>query len=273
MKIFNKILLINLIFVSSSLFAQVGINTNTPRASLDVQGDLEIRNKIYLGGDDTTIGKLGEVGSVLVSQGDNKPPTWKVLRRPEFKPETYYLINYESSSTEDGITLTNNYSANRALYTKDMSISSFLAGNGAGAEIKKLEKTFKINNSVNKVALVFETVTQINSNSIYHGVDFACGVFVDDKLKGVRTFTLNQTTASRAPFYTFTLLASENNLPKKVYTAKVACKRRASINSYSGTFGIGKDVFTNINSFMTQSTLKIEVLEIPDPNNTEPVYN
>ncbi len=274
MKIFNTILLINLVFISSSLFAQVGVNTNTPRTTLDVQGDLGIRNKIYLGGDETTIGKLGEVGSVLVSQGENQPPTWKVLRRPEFKPETYYLINYEASSTEKGLTLTSG-ATNRQLYIKNMTLSDFLAGNGSGGVIdnEKLTKTFKVNNSVNKIGLVFETVVHLNSNSTNAGVDFACGVFVDDQLKGVRIFTLNQPTASRAPFYTFTLLGSTENLPKKEYTAKVACKRRGSINSFTGDFGIGKAVYTNINDFMAQSTLRVEVFEIPDPNNNEPVYN
>lgn len=272
MKILNNILLINLAFISSSLFAQVGVNTNTPRTTLDIQGDLGIRSKIYLGGDEITTGKLGEVGSVLVSQGANKPPTWKVLRRPEFKPETYYLINYEASSDVGGLTLRNG-SANKTLYTKNMSLSSFLGGSGDGGEISKLSKTFKVNNSANKIGLVFETVVHLNSNSTNAGVDFACGVFVDDQLKGVRVFTLNQPTASVGPFYTFTLLGSAENLPKKEYTAKVACKRRESINSFTGDFGIGKAVYTNINDFMAQSTLRIEVLEIPDANNNEPVYN
>ncbi|HCC93510.1 MAG TPA: hypothetical protein DEQ26_04150, partial [Flavobacteriaceae bacterium] len=129
------------------------------------------------------------------------------------------------------------------------------------------------NNSVNKIGLVFETVVHINSSVTNEGVDFACGVFIDDQLKGVRTFTLNQPTNSVGPFYTFTLLGSAENLPKKEYTAKVACKRRASIGGFTNTFGIGKAVYTNINDFMAQSTLRIEVLEIPDPNNNEPVYN
>lgn len=273
MKILNRIILINLLFISSSLFGQLGINTNTPRTTLDVQGDLEVRSKIYLGGNETSIGKLGETGAVLVSQGVNQSPTWKVLRRPEFKPETYYLINYESSSTEVGLTLDHDATVNRVKYTQNMSLSSFLAGSGISGEIAGLTKKFKVNNSLNKIGLIFETVAHINSTGINQGVDFACGVFIDDQLKSVRTFTLNQPTASVGPFYTFTLLGSTENLAKKEYTAKVACKRRASVDGYSGTFGIGKAVYSNINDFMAQSTLRIEVLEIPDPNNNEPVYN
>lgn len=272
MKIFNKILLINLVFISSSLFAQVGVNTDTPRATLDVQGDLEIRGKIYLGGNETTIGSLGEVGSVLVSQGANQPPTWKVLRRPEFKPETYLLVNYEASNTESGLRL-NNGSTNRALYTKDMALSSFLAGSGNGGEITGLTKTFTVKNSVNKIGIVFETVAHISSETRFHGVDFACGVFVDNQLKGVRAYTLNQPNQNTWPFYTFTLLASAENLPVKEYTAKVVCKRRASIQGYSGPLGVGEAVYNNINNFMAQSTLRIEVLEIPDSDNNEPIYN
>lgn len=272
MKIFNKILLINLVFISSSLFAQVGVNTDTPRATLDVQGDLEIRGKIYLGGDETTIGRLGEVGSVLVSQGANQPPTWKVLRRPDLKPETYHLLNYEASNTVNGLRL-NSGSTNRALYTKDMTLSSFLAGNGNGGEITGLAKTFEVNNSVNKIGIVFETVAHISSDTRFHGVDFACGVFIDDLLKGVRAYTLNQPTIAKWPFYTFTLLASAENLPAKEYTAKVACKRRASIQNYTGPLGIGHAVYDNINNFMAQSTLRIEVLEMPNPDSNEPIYN
>ena len=273
MKILNRIILINLLFISSSLFGQLGINTNTPRTTLDVQGDLEVRSKIYLGGNETSIGNLGETGAVLVSQGVNQSPTWKVLRRPEFKPETYYLINYESSSTEVGLTLDHDATVNRVKYTQNMSLSSFLAGSGISGEIAGLTKKFKVNNSLNKIGLIFETVAHLNSTGVNQGVDFACGVFIDDQLKSVRTFTLNQPTVAVGPFYTFTLLGSTENLAKKEYTAKVACKRRASVDGYNGTFGVGKAVYTNINDFMAQSTLRIEVLEVPDPNNNIHVYN
>ena len=54
----------------------------------------------------------------------------------------------------------------------------------------------------------------------------------------------------------------------------MACKRRANFNSFTNTLGIGTPAnTTNLNSFMTKSSLVVETYEKPSTGNTVPVYN
>jgi len=59
--------------------AQVGVNTETPQATLHVNGDLQVGKSIHVGGDDKTAGNPGETGQFLASQGVNNPPVWKSI--------------------------------------------------------------------------------------------------------------------------------------------------------------------------------------------------
>lgn len=59
--------------------AQVGINTETPQATLHVNGDLQVGKSIHVGGDDKTAGNPGKQGQFLASQGVNNPPVWKSI--------------------------------------------------------------------------------------------------------------------------------------------------------------------------------------------------
>lgn len=255
------------LFISELNFAQVGVNTEAPRAGLDVQGSLGIRNKIYLGGDNATLGKLGETGSVLVSQGSGLPPVWKVIRRPDFNPFIFTIFNNASSETQTGVTVT--AVTGDELHTLNQTLASF-----GGSQIAGLEKGFQIDNSGNIAILTFESIAQTNSTTAGHGVDFSCGIFVDDALKGIKVYTISQ-TGGTYPFYTFDLLVAVNGLVVGPHTAKVACKRRANINSFTGDFTVGQPAsgVTNLNNFMTKSSLVIETYEKPSPSNSVPVYN
>nr|WP_315031708.1 hypothetical protein [uncultured Chryseobacterium sp.] len=55
---------------------RVGINTLSPQETLDVNGGIQLRNNIRLGGSDSSQGDAGKPGQVLVSQGENKPAKW-----------------------------------------------------------------------------------------------------------------------------------------------------------------------------------------------------
>ncbi len=270
MMIFNKyIVVLAMIFINGLAFSQVGINTETPRARLDVQGNLSIRNRIYLGGSDSVNGLLGDVGSVLVSQGANNPPVWKVIRRPDFDPFLYTIFNNEASETRNGII----FAANTAgsgfqLHTLNQTFASF-----AGTEITELQRSFQIDNTQNISILTFETIAHLESANQFTAADFSCGIFVDDLLKGIRVYTLNQPGAAVTPFYTYDLIAVVKDLPTGNHAARVACKKRANINAFTGQLGIGKNIANNLNDFMTKSSLVIETYEKPNAGNTVPVYN
>lgn len=247
--------------------AQLGVNTETPKATLDVQGNFGVRNRIYLGGDNTAPGLLGDVGTVLVSQGAAKPPVWKVIRRPNFDPFLYTIFNNSASNTEVGVIIGNTNSG-YDVNTENQTLASY-----GGTIIPALTKDFQIDNSDNIAILSFETIAHLQSTVTNEGVDFSCGIFVDDLLKGVRVYTLNQPTTSQFTFYTYNLVAVAKALTVGSHSAKVACKRRASVNSFTGNIGIGRMVASNLNNFMTQSSLTVETFEKPSATNVVPVYN
>jgi hypothetical protein len=258
-----------LLFINSLIYSQVGINTETPRARLDVQGNLSIRNRIYLGGTDAVNGALGDVGTVLVSQGANNPPVWKLIRRPDFDPFLYTIFNNEAKETTAGVIFAaSSPGSGSQLHTLDQTLASF-----AGSEITGLASNFQIDNSGNIAILTFETIAHLESSNQNRAADFSCGVFVDNLLKGIRVYTVNQPGTASDPFYTFDLVAVAPNLSVGSHTAKVACKKRANINTFDGQLGIGRAIFGNLNDFMTKSSLVVETYEKPSAGNTVSVYN
>lgn len=85
-----------------SLSAQVGINTDSPKAKLDVNGDVNLRNKVVVQNVvDNTLSQ-GNNDQILVSQGEGYPPIWKSLRIPEYEPNKFYLIFNNSFSDKTG---------------------------------------------------------------------------------------------------------------------------------------------------------------------------
>lgn len=254
-------------------YGQVGINTKSPLATLDVQGNLGIRKKIYLGGNDTAQGILGQKGTVLVSQGQGLPPVWKTLRIPPFDPFLYFSFYNTGIKTQNGLIIGNATSGSN-IYSENQSLASFLGATpAAGGVINDLTQTITINNPESILAFSFETIFMINSTAQYQGADIAIGIFVDDKLKGVRIYTLDSETPGLVrDFYTFDIIAAVQNLPVGPHTVKVACTRRSNNNNFTGDIGIGKSVYTNLNDFMMQSSFIIESYEKPNPANTTPVY-
>lgn len=85
--------------------AQVGIGTNDPQSTLDVNGSITIRDKIYTGGSDTSLGNPGAPGQVLVSAGKGDPPMWKSLNVPDIQPGDFYLIYTNAFFDETGLFL------------------------------------------------------------------------------------------------------------------------------------------------------------------------
>lgn len=76
----KKTILLAFITAIQGFYSQtgkVGINTETPKATLHVYGSTRVDNAIHIGGDVKTLGEAGNPGDFLVSQGPNKPPVWK----------------------------------------------------------------------------------------------------------------------------------------------------------------------------------------------------
>lgn len=256
--------IISILFMSISYLAlsQVGINTDSPNAMLDVNGDVSIRGKVYVGGTEGTPGNPGVNGQVLVSQGPGLPPVWLTLNIPEIE-QNYYLIYNNTMEDQTGVSFTSAEISGNNVYTKGTAFSSL----SNWKKIPGMTQTFTVNSIENKVYFTFETVAQIGttgSDNLLDAVDFACGIFIDDKLEGVRVNTVEQPSTSYGPFRTITMLHIADDLTVGNHSLDVACTRRANYSTTS-SLGIGRAVnISNLNNFMAKSTMKVEVFEIPD---------
>ncbi|MFY1046764.1 hypothetical protein [Chryseobacterium sp. GP-SGM7] len=272
-----------LIFILGSftvlLHAQgnIGVATTSPRANLDVNGDLNIGKKIFL---DNGSGVLlaGNEDQLLVSRGPNNPPTWKTLRIPEYLAGKYYLIFNDSfrdfntvtpgGTTGQGISFNNSETAPTTLvpstdFVVDTPLSSLTAK--GFKTISGLSKDFTVNSTVSSTYFMFETVVQQNNaGGNASNIKFACGIFVDGLLKSIRLNMLPQ-SASNNTFITHTQIGGVENMAAGTHTINVACARLT--NPFAGlTLGVGSPSYQgtqNTNNFMTQSSLKVDVYEIP----------
>lgn len=256
----------------------IGIATTSPRNNLDVNGDLNIGKKVFL---DNGLGTLraGQEGQLLVSQGPGKPPTWKTLRIPEYLTGQYYLIFNDSyrdfnsaapgDKTGQGIIFADGETATSVNPSTDFLVNTPLTSlTATGKNFKSipgLTKNFTVNSTQSSAYFMFETVVQQN-NAAGDGssIKFACGIFVDGLLKSIR---INKLTPSPngSTFITHTQIGGVENLPTGPHSVGVACNRLTK--PVAGiTLGIGVPASAsvdNLNNFMTQSSLKVDVYEIP----------
>lgn len=247
-------------FSTTALNAQVGINTDAPKAMLDVRGNLTIQDKIYAGGSDTELGDPGKKGQVLVSQGENNPPAWKSLNVPNIKAGEFYVIFTDSYSDLIGQIFfsSDNINGNPLYEENDLRTDSKF---NDWKDISGLTQSFSVYNTDHKVNVTFEAIVQL-SGSGSGSVDFACGIFINNQLKGVRVETIKQASSSHA-FNTFLMSVIAENVNIGENEAKISCARIRS-NGYSGSIGIGRSIEDNINNFVAQSSLRIDVYEIPE---------
>ncbi|UKB78969.1 hypothetical protein [Chryseobacterium sp. MEBOG07] len=75
----TKLLSVALIAMSLFTFAQVGIQTPTPKKTLHVNGGLQVVKDINVGGDGSTTGSSGTAGDFLSTNGTGNAPEWKSL--------------------------------------------------------------------------------------------------------------------------------------------------------------------------------------------------
>ncbi|WP_300691452.1 hypothetical protein [Chryseobacterium sp.] len=260
------------------LSAQVGIKTETPRSTLDVNGDINFRNKIAVF--DATDNSVfqGNNDQLLVSRGEGLPPVWKSLRIPEYEANKFYLIYNNSFSDKVGATFTNaddssvTYNSRGAAFTKGKDYSTLTKFK----KIDGLSQVITVFSTQSKAYFLFETVVQANFSPVGSGtnptdnsIDYACGIFVDNKLVNLRQRNIKANNASY-PFITHTQIGIVENLSKGDHNVSVACTRLGSYDASNiglaiGTYAAGTG---NINSFIAQSSLKVDVYEVPEVFNS-----
>jgi hypothetical protein len=267
----KNILFVLFLSMGLSISAQIGIKTDVPRARLDVNGDTTLRGKLSVL--NTANGSLSEGvnDQVLVSQGAGLPPTWKALKIPEYESNKFYLIFNNSFSDKVGVKFTS--SENSTITSRSTTLTkgrNFSELNGF-KKIPGLSQEIKIYSSQSKTYFQFETVIQSNMQEVGttdSSIDYACGIFVDDKLINLRQGNLKAIN-STDPFLTHNQIGVMANLDKGTHQVSVACSRLRSYNTGNGIqLAVGINTSANIDSFIAQSSLKVDVYEVPQVFNT-----
>ncbi|MDN3695241.1 hypothetical protein QWZ06_24905 [Chryseobacterium tructae] len=267
--------ILSTLFLASGLMlsAQVGINTESPKAKLDVNGDLNLREKIaVLDATDNSL-SLGNNDQLLVSQGEGYAPIWKTLRIPEYEPNKFYLIFNNSFSDKVGVDFTfseqppSTNTGKAAAFVKGADFSTLTAFK----KITGLSQKIQVFSTESKAYFQFETVVQANfaaNGNPDTSIDYACGIFVDDKLISLRQNNLKASSAQYT-FLTHNQIGMITNLSKGEHMVSVGCSRISSYgDAQNRKLAIGTNTSTNLNSFITQSSLKVDVYEIPQVFNT-----
>ncbi|UKB84282.1 hypothetical protein LF887_01120 [Chryseobacterium sp. MEBOG06] len=242
----KKIVFVISLVLVAGVKAQVGINTPSPTNMLDVNGDLNINKELRTGGTDVLKGSAGTAGDILHNNSTLTANDWKTIKIADGQGSmSVFSINTVADNT--GITfsgnngLTNPYSDGEALGTN-------------WTVLPQATDSFSVTNGTNKATFSFQTTVQKTGTN---SATFACGIFIDNKLRAVRTDVLLGDTGA---YKIFNLNATLTNLnPQNKYTVKVACTKRAISGT---TLGIGRAVdATYLNSDMSQSVLTTSVLQ------------
>lgn len=244
----KKIIIVKSLLWAVLANAQVGINTPNPVNMLDVNGDINVRKEIRTGGTNLLRGSAGAAGTILHNNSEMNTNDWKSIKIADGQGSmSVFSLNTVADQTGAVFSSPNGVTTP---YTEGTALTS------AWTVLPGTNDTFSITNAVNKVAFTFQTTAQKTGNTNASS-GFACGIFVDNTLRAVRTDVL---IGSEGSYKIFNLNATLTNLmPKNNYAVKVACTKR---NLNSGTLGIGTAVNTEfLNNEMSQSVLTTSVLQ------------
>lgn len=239
--------------------AQVGINTESPQTTLDVNGSIQLREDLSIGGSSITAGNSGNYGQVIISQGDGEKPQWKTTNVPFLEEGQYQLINSHSQVDQVGI--------------------SFPTGGGSGGNtsnagdpldgnwtvISGLNTTINIQNEDNKVSLIYQGGIELSqTSSSNQNIKFICAAFFNDTLRALRADQIDAIPNKEKNKSLYTLAYTVLNQPVGTYDVKIAC-RKISTTTNSLRLAIGRNSegagTQQSNPFMMQSVLKIDVIE------------
>ncbi|GEN68935.1 MULTISPECIES: hypothetical protein [Chryseobacterium] len=228
--------------------AQVGIDTPNPTNKLDVNGDLNVRKELRTGGTDLLKGSAGTSGDIFHNNSTMATNDWKAIKIADGQGSmSVFSINTVADQT--GVSFSSSGSA--VPYNEGDPLA------GDWTVLPTALDNFSVTNGNNKVTFSFQTTVQKTAKG---SASFACGIFVDDRLRAVRTDVL---LGGAGAYKIFNLNATLSNLtPKNKYVVKVACIKRTLSGTPIPVLGIGRAVDTAVlNNDMAQSVLTTSVLQ------------
>ena len=256
-----------LLYLPCIIFAQVGINTTKPQASLDVNGSILLRGALVLGTDP------GAAGQVLVSQGEKEQPKWGTYELETIETGDYVLTNIEMKEDRNGLTLDKTKDQ-----TAPVKFDEFFSNKWT--VIEGVSSTINIKQNTNRVIYTIQTVIQ----SPYSGstglpsnnyLNVLCGIFIGIEGEDPSTYKLTAVRegvvkGNHYPQLGFTIISSSSNVPAGKYKVLFAFQRRggsdslASLDLYIGQgFKTGSS-YNVSNEFMNKTTARVDVFEPND---------
>ena len=242
-----------------TLLAQVGVNTQEPQSSLDVNGSLLLRDELKLGTNS------GAAGQVLVSQGDQSP-TWADYELETLETGDYVLTNIRMKNDTVGLVLTQDYSTGVKYDDPLTNAWTVLEGVSSDISIKK---------NLNRVIYTLQSVLQspypeTTDLPSANYLNVVCGVFIGKKGDDRSNFKL--TTAREGivlgnhyPQVAFILIASSSDVPAGDYEVLFAFQRRGGTTSLSSLdLYVGQGFGTVSNNFMNRTVARVDVFEPND---------
>lgn len=254
--------------LSAHTYAQVGVKTSTPQATLDVNGKTTLRKELRVGGTSTQVGNAGLNGQVLVSQGPNVAPAWKTVNVAFIEEGQYKLINSYLSSDQAGVNTLSSSVQGDNIYTNNVGDDITDATKGVWTKVANLENNFVIKNDKNRLTYQLQTGVEMKAPSATtsQNISFTCGIFRNSKLVAVRPDKVssnNNSGKNGIQDYIFTLNYTEQNVPLGNQKVEVACRKiTTSDNATQFTIGTNiQDSNTVSNRFTLESAFKIDVIE------------
>lgn len=232
----------------------VGINTENPQTDLDIAGDLNVSQSLYLNDVETSPGKENQI---LTSGGANEAAAWTDKQIAVGLDESLLMSYMNSFTDRQGV----DFDVFSAGHTNPYQPNDLMSSSVGWKEIPGLKSNITLYKSENRINLFFQTMVQFSGHSIG---SFACGYFINDnmqnrnefRLKAVRTDVMFPPSGS---FKLFNMNSSIINLPPENYDIKVACiKRNIGLGH---KIAIGKPLTNSLNADMSQSSLSVVALE------------
>lgn len=254
-----KKLLFPILLFGNIVFSQVGIETDTPQTTLDINGSIQLRSDLKVNGSDSTEGDTGSKGQALVSQGEGQPAVWKDVLVPFLEENQYQLINSHAKIDNTGIS----FPTGPGDGVKTNQIDDELDSNWM--ILQDLNSEITVENPDNKISLIFQSGVELSRTTLENqNIRYICAVFFNGKLKAMRSNQIDAIPNKQKNQSMITLAYNIFNLAPGDYEVQVGCRKVSTTNNYL-RLAIGRPSEgsgnAQTNNFSMQSFLKIDVIE------------